>query len=47
MAIGTYSELQTAVANWLTRADLTSRIPEAIAMAEAEFNDTLRHRNME
>lgn len=38
MAIGTYSELQTAVANWLQRSDLTSRIPEFIALAEAKFN---------
>ena len=47
MAISTYSELTTAVANWLARADLTSRIPEAIAMAEAHFNDVIRHRQME
>lgn len=38
MAITTYSELQTAAANWLQRSDLTSRIPEFIALAEAKFN---------
>lgn len=38
MAITTYSELQTAVANWMNRTDLTSRIPEFIANAEAHFN---------
>lgn len=42
MAITTYSELQTAVGNWLQRSDLSSRITEFIANAEAEFNRTLR-----
>jgi hypothetical protein len=37
MAISTYAELNTAVENWLSRADLTSRIPEFIALAEARF----------
>ena len=47
MAISTYSELQTAVANWLDRDDLTARIPEFIALAEARFNRILRLRSME
>ena len=47
MAISTYSELQTAVANWLDRDDLTARIPEFIALAEARFNRVLRLRSME
>jgi hypothetical protein len=47
MAITNYSELTTAVANWLDRDDLTSRIPEFIALAEAKFNRTLRLRSME
>ena len=47
MAIGTYSELQTAVANWLDRDDLTDRIPEFIALAEARMNRVLRLRLME
>lgn len=34
MAITNYGELKTAVANWLERDDLTSRIPEFIAAAE-------------
>jgi len=46
MAIGTYSELQTAVANWLDRDDLTLRIPEFIALAEARMNRTLRFQLM-
>ena len=47
MAISTYAELQTAVANWLDRADLTDRIPEFIALAEARMNRVLRIRLME
>jgi hypothetical protein len=47
MAIGTYSELQTAVANWLARDDLTDRIPEFIALAEAKFNRELRSNRMD
>lgn len=47
MAISTYAELQTAVANWLARDDLTSRIPEFIALAEAKFNRDLRCIQME
>jgi len=47
MAISTYTELKTAVANWLDRDDLTDRIPEFIALAEARFNRVLRLRSME
>ena len=47
MAISNYTELQTAVANWLDRDDLTARIPEFIALAEARFNRVLRLRAME
>ena len=42
MAINTYATLQTAVANWLDRSDLTDRIPEFISLAEARMNRTLR-----
>lgn len=46
MAIDSYTSLQTAVANWLNRSDLTDRIPEFIALAEArarrELKDWLR-----
>lgn len=35
MALTTYAELQTAVANWLNRDDLASRIPEFIELADA------------
>lgn len=44
MAITTYAELQAATANWLVRGDLTQRIPEFVALAEARLNRTLRAR---
>lgn len=47
MAIGTYAQLQTAVANWLERGDLTDRIPEFITLAEARINRRLRRSNLE
>jgi hypothetical protein len=47
MAISNYSELQTAVANWLDRDDLAARIPEFITLCEARFNRSLRLRAME
>jgi hypothetical protein len=47
MSITNYTELQTAVASWLSRADLTSLIPDFIALAEAKFQRELRTRNME
>ena len=46
MAISTKAELHTAVANWLNRSDLTSRIPEFIALGEAQLNRILRTRDM-
>lgn len=46
MAIGTYSELQSAVASWLDRSDLTSRIPEFIQLAEARIKAEVRIREM-
>tara|TARA_R110002051_G_scaffold312745_1_gene388166 strand:- start:824 stop:1459 length:636 start_codon:yes stop_codon:yes gene_type:complete len=47
MAITTKAELNTAVANWLNRSDLTARIPEFISLAEASFNRNLRTRDMQ
>lgn len=39
MAISTFSELKTAVGNWLGgRSDLDARIPEFVTMAEARLN---------
>jgi hypothetical protein len=47
MAITTYTELQTAIADYLARSDLNSRIPDFIALAEARMNRFLRARDME
>jgi hypothetical protein len=46
MAITTYSELKTAVADWLNRSDLTSAIPNFISLAEAQMSRQIRHRKM-
>ena len=46
MAIDTYSELKSAIADWLNRDDLTSVIPNFIELAEAELTRNLRHRKM-
>lgn len=37
MSITNYGELKTALANWLERDDLTSRIPEFIALAQSKM----------
>ena len=47
MAISTYAELQTALENWVDRSDLSSRIPEFIALCEDTLNKRLRIRAME
>ena len=50
MAITTYSELQTAMQNWLRRVgdtDYVTRCPELVALAEAQFNRDFDHRRME
>ena len=47
MAISTYSELKSAVADFLNRDDLTSVIPTFISLAEAQINRDLRHWKME
>lgn len=47
MTISTYAELQTSVASWLHRADLTSQIPDFITLAEAKLNRKLRLRAQE
>ena len=47
MALSTFTELKDAVADWLDRSDLTARIPDFIALAEARINRELRIRPME
>lgn len=47
MSIANYSDLQTAIGNWLHRGDLTSVIPDFISLAEAKLNRRLRLRAME
>jgi hypothetical protein len=47
MALTTYAELQTAVANWLARDDLAASVPDFITLFEACANRKLRVRQME
>jgi len=47
MALSNYTELKDAIADWLDRSDLTNRIPDFIALAEARLNRELRIRPME
>lgn len=46
MALANYADLIAAAPNWLGRADLTARIPEGIALAEAKMNRKLRTKDM-
>lgn len=46
MALSTYSELKTSVADWLNRSDLTSAVPDFISLAEAQVERRLRTRQM-
>jgi hypothetical protein len=46
MAITTYVELQTAIGDWLNRADLDQKIPDFIRLAESTLNDVLRQADM-
>ena len=47
MALSTFTELKDAIADWLDRSDLTARIPDFIALAEARINREIRIRPME
>lgn len=46
MALANYSDLKSAAADWINRADLTAVIPTFITLAEAKFNRELRLRDM-
>ena len=47
MAISSYTELQTSIANFLARDDLTSVIPDFIQLAEARMSRELDTRSQE
>jgi hypothetical protein len=46
MALATYSDLKTTIANYLARSDLTSQIPDFITLAENRLRRELRIRQM-
>lgn len=47
MSVSNYSELQTAVANWLHRSDLGTVIPDLILFGEKRIFREIRVRDME
>lgn len=47
MAITDYASLQTTLASWLHRADMTAQIPDFIVLAEAKLSSDLVARPME
>lgn len=47
MTIATYSDLKTAINDWLARSDLTSKADDFIDLAEAFFNLKLQTLNMQ
>lgn len=47
MALGTYSDLVTAVSTWLDRSDLAAYVPDFIALAEERIYRNLRVKAME
>lgn len=46
MSFATYSDLQTSIANYLARSDLTTQIPDFITFAENRLRRELRVRQM-
>jgi len=47
MAISNYTELQSAVADFIARSDLDAKIPDFIAIAEARLSHALRAHEMQ
>jgi hypothetical protein len=47
VALTTYSELKASVADFLNRTDLTTTIPDFIALAEADINSHFDLRTVE
>ena len=46
MALSTYSEIKSTIADYLNRADLTAVLPSFVTLAESKFNRELRTRDM-
>lgn len=46
MALANYSDLQSSIADWLNRSDLTAVIPDFVKLCESDMNRTLRTREM-
>ena len=47
MAITNYTDLQTSIANFLARSDLTAQIPDFIKLAEVRLSRELESRSQE
>lgn len=47
MGLSTFTELKSAIADWLVRDDLTAAIPSFIALAEADISRILRDNRMQ
>ena len=47
MALTNYTGLKASIADFLNRDDLTSVIPDFVALAEAQINRDVRHWRME
>ena len=46
MSFDTYANLQTSIANYVARSDLTTQIPDFIKFAETRLRRELRIRQM-
>lgn len=47
MALTTYAGLKSAIASWMHRSDLTTQIPDFVALAEADISRDVRVQAME
>jgi hypothetical protein len=47
MALSTYAQLKSAVADWLERSDLADRTADFVTLAESRLNRLLRFRTLE
>jgi hypothetical protein len=47
VSLATYADLQTAVAQWTNRTDLTAMIPDFVALAEARMSADLSSKALE